>query len=454
MSLPTYREYQDSGVAWLGRVPATWSLAKLKHVARFSGGGTPNRENADYWGGDIPWVSPKDMKTEEISGSEERITEAGLEGSATSLVPPGRVLMVVRSGILKHTIPVAINRVDVALNQDMKALDFDQVKCNGKFFLRWTQGLNGQLLLAWAKQGATVESIEHQYLAETIIPLPPLSEQTTIVDFLDHEVGKIDALIAEQETLLTLLAEKRQATISHAVTRGLNPDARMKDSGMAWLGEVPAHWGVKKVGYDCNVLSGFAFPSAGFSLDDADVKLLRGVNVGVGTLRWSDVVYWNRVANDGLEAFELRPGDIVLGMDRPWISEGLRVARVSENDTPSLLLQRVATIRPNSKLNADYLYHLFRAGYFFHHCAPEMTGVSVPHISPEQIRSFVVPVPPVDEQSDIAAFIEAECMKLDALDVEGRHSIDLLKERRSALIAAAVTGKIDVRNALPAELAA
>jgi type I restriction enzyme S subunit len=141
-------------------------------------------------------------------------------------------------------------------------------------------------------------------------------------------------------------------------------------------------------------------------------------------------------------------------MDRPWISEGLRIARVSNDDIPCILLQRVAAIRPSPQLNADYLYFVFEAGYFFHHCSPEMTGVSVPHISPEQIRTFAIPVPPVDEQSGIVAFIAAECAKLDGLGIEAKRAIDLLKERRGALISAAVTGKIDVRKAVPRELAA
>ena len=185
MSFPRYPKYKDRGVEWLGEVPAHWALPKLKSVASFSGGGTPSRENKAYWNGDIPWVSPKDMKVERILGAEESITEEGLRSSASNLLPPGRVLMVVRSGILKHTIPVAINETAVALNQDMKALNFDTNRCVGRFFLRWVQGLNDRLLLAWAKQGATVESVEHGYLADTVIPLPDIAEQVVIAAFLD-----------------------------------------------------------------------------------------------------------------------------------------------------------------------------------------------------------------------------------------------------------------------------
>lgn len=241
-----YPAYKNSGVEWLGEVPVHWDLTKLKHLASFSGGGTPSRDNPAFWNGKIPWVSPKDMKAELIEVAEEFITDEGLLGSSTSLVPPGRVLMVVRSGILKHTIPVATNKVAVALNQDMKALAFKN-RATHRFFLRWVQGLNDELLLAWSKQGATVESIEQAYFAETVVPLPSDTEQVAIATFLDRETTKLDTLIATQEKLIELLQEKRQALISHAVNKGLIPDVPMKGSGVKWVGKVPEHWEIKRL---------------------------------------------------------------------------------------------------------------------------------------------------------------------------------------------------------------
>ncbi|WP_230852096.1 restriction endonuclease subunit S, partial [Ralstonia solanacearum] len=288
--------------------------------------------------------------------------------------------------------------------------------------------------------------VPDDFVRNFVWAFPPLAEQIGVAAFLDRETAKIDALIAEQEKLVTLLAEKRQATISHVFTRGLRPNPSMKSSGVAWLGEVPAHWNVRKIGRDVDVLPGFAFPSSRFSLDDSNIKLLRGLNVGVGALRWEEVVYWDPITADGLESFELCSGDIVLGMDRPWIAGGLRVARVSEVDTPCLLVQRVAALRIHGELHPDYLLLALQTGYFYDHCFPEMTGVSVPHISPEQIRSFTVPVPPIDEQLEIAAFVSGEGAKLEALSIQAQRSIELLKERRCALITAAVTGQIDVRG--------
>lgn len=287
-----------------------------------------------------------------------------------------------------------------------------------------------------------------------LIVLPPIEEQDILLTFLDHETAKIDALVAEQEKLIELLKEKRQAVISHAVTKGLDPNVPMKDSGIEWLGEVPAHWRVGKSGFHLSILSGFAFPSSGFTDDQNATKLLRGINVGVSRLKWDETVYWRRSEGDGLDVYEMRDGDLVIGLDRPLIAEGIRVAKVKESDLPCLLLQRVASLKTHSTLHADYLLYLLSSEMFVAHFSPETTGVSVPHISPEQISTFVIPVPPPAEQHAIVAYVEGAVSKLDTLTAEAEQAIELLKERRSALISATVTGKIDVRGVATLEAAA
>lgn len=451
MSLPRYPQYKDSGIAWLGKVPAHWSLRKLKHFTNFSGGGTPNRENADFWGGAIPWVSPKDMKAEQVEGAEECITDAGLVGSSASLVPPGRVLMVVRSGILKHTIPVAINAVEVALNQDMKALELAPHTCDSKFFLRWVQGLNNELLLAWSKQGATVESIEHAYLAETLVPLPSLPEQAAIATFLDSETAKIDALIAEQQKLLTLLAEKRQATISHAVTRGLNPDAPMKDSGVSWLGKVPAHWEVVPLMHLTNpsrpIMYGIVLPGPNV---EGGIPIVKGGDVRPHRLR---VELLNRTTAE-IEApyarARLRPLDIVYSI-RGTIGD----AEVVPDDLlDANITQDVARISPATGIQTRWLLYAMKSKPVFVQLEQRSLGAAVRGINIFELKRARVAVPPNSERDEISTFLDAEIGKLDNLRAEAERAIDLLKERRNALIAAAVTGKIDVRNAVPLVLAA
>src|SRR5690625_4014101 len=301
-------------------------------------------------------------------------------------------------------------------------------------------------------RGTTMQRISRSLLGNIRAEIPPLKEQTQIARFLDHETARIDALIEEQQRLIELLKEKRQAVISHTVTKGLDPNVPMKDSGVEWLGEVPEHWRVSKLAHYAKVLTGFTFPSASFSHNESDVRLLRGANIGVGLLKWQDTVYWELNEGDALSSYLMDEGQIVLGMDRPWIGEGIRIARVSREDMPCLLLQRVAAITSNKELDDDYLYCLLASELFKAYIEPDLTGVSVPHVSSEQILSYQIPVPDKVEQREIASFIRQQLDRMSALFIQASESIKLLKERRAAIISAAVTGKIDVRNWQPAQL--
>ncbi|WP_412479665.1 restriction endonuclease subunit S [Azonexus sp. IMCC34839] len=432
MSLPRYSEYKDSGVAWLNSVPVDWMVRRLgfffeerrekvsdKDFPALSvtkSGIVPQLETAAKTddGDNRKKVCAGDFVINSRSDRKGSAGASSLDGSVSLINTVLRPLAGIDIGFVHHL---------------LRSIPFQEE------FYRYGKGIVADL---WSTNYSEMRNI--------VLALPSIPEQTAIATFLDRETGKIDALIAEQEKLLALLAEKRQATISHAVTKGLNPDAPMKDSGVAWLGEVPGHWLVGKAGFYISVLPGYAFSSAGFSIDENNVKLLRGINVGVGELRWDEVVYWSRTEDDGLEAFELHEGDVVIGMDRPLISTGMRVAVVKNHDLPCLLLQRVAKIQAGPLIDRRFIMRLLCSRAFEAHFAPDTTGVSVPHISGEQILNFVIPVPPQDEQQQICEFLESELAKLDSLNYESERAIALLKERRSALIAAAVTGQIDVRG--------
>ena len=429
MSFPKYPNYKPSGVEWLGDVPDHWELAKIKHIARIAGGGTPSRERPEFWNGDIPWVSPKDMKTERIVESEECITQLGLDNSTTILVPAGRLLMVIRSGILQHSLPVAINDRAVALNQDLKAFEFRKKQCLTEFFFRWVQGLNDQLLMAWANEGATVESLNQSLLRDSILGLPPFAEQTVITRFLDRETSKIDSLVAEQRRLIELLKEKRRAVISHAVTKGLNPHAPMKPSGIEWLGDVPEHWEVKTVRHACQIDNTLRFP-----IDKQTRSDLEGEYPYYGP---TGVLSWiNEYRVDG-EYFLLgEDGDHFLKFET-----------------------QPMTILVNGKFNVNNHAHLVRGSgkcstawacrYFEHKdLLPWLIkqGVGRYKLRKETLQTIPIVVPPRNEQENILSRLDDVSATTVALTAEAERGIELLQERRTALISAAVTGKIDVRE--------
>jgi type I restriction enzyme S subunit len=452
MSFPRYPKYKASGVEWLGDVPEGWEVKPLRSVFKFSKGLTITKENLQDEG--VNCVNYGEIHSK----------------YGFRLNPEIHPLRCVAPEYLS-TNPEALIRdgdfVFADTSEDLEGSgNFTHLRSDDPIFAgyhtiiaRPRKGIS-PLLLAYQihssafrsqiqKQvkGVKVFSISQGILKAAKCLLPPLPEQTAIAEFLDRETGKIDGLVAEQRRLMELLKEKRQAVISHAVTKGLNPHAPMKPSGIEWLGDVPDGWEVGKCGFYLTILSGFSFPSAGFSRDEHDTKLLRGINVGVSRLKWDETVYWRRSPGDGLDVYEMKEGDLVIGMDRPLIGEGMRVAKVKDYDLPCLLLQRVASLKMGRRLNSSYLFELISSEMFIAHFSPDTTGVSVPHISPEQICNFVIPLPPIAEQQAIVAFLDTELAKFDTLTAEAQRAIDLLQERRTALISAAVTGQIDVRGA-------
>lgn len=433
-----YPAYKDSGVEWLGWVPEHWQLRRLKHMARFSGGGTPTRDNPEFWSGDIPWVSPKDMKSEFIAGAEECITAAGLSGSSSSMVPAERVLMVVRSGILKHTIPVAINSVPVALNQDMKAIWLDSNYLSSRFFMRWVQGLNDDLLNVWLKQGATVESIEQDYLSDTLMPVPPVSERERIVQCLDRETARIDALIEKKTRFIELLREKRQALITHAVTKGLYPNVKMKDSGVEWLVEVPEHWDVLGFQRCVFIAEGQVDPQKS---PYRKMVLLapNHIESGSGLLLYTETAE-EQNAESG--KYLCQKDDVVYSKIRP----ALRKVCIAPD--LSLCSADMYPMRGHSGMSNQFLFWFLLSEPFSAFAVLEADRVAMPKINRESLNSVQIPRPPINEQMEIVAWVAQSTARLDNLRAKTERSIELLKERRSALITAAVTGQIDLREAV------
>ena len=209
---------KPSGVEWLGDVPEGWEIRKIGGVFRFLSGGTPSTTHEAYWNGNIPWVSSKDMKHFRVTDTIDHVTMQAVNESATSMLPADSVLLVVRSGILRHTIPIAVAKCGVAINQDIKGLQPSTERINCLFFSYWVLGNQRTLLTLWRQQGATVESLNVDAVKVTPFPLPPTDEQTAIADFLDRETAKIDQLINKIETAIERLREYRRALITAAVT--------------------------------------------------------------------------------------------------------------------------------------------------------------------------------------------------------------------------------------------
>ncbi len=215
--LNTNVKMKDSGVEWIGEIPEHWGIKKLKYLFRLVGGGTPSKDRKDFWDGDIPWVSPKDMKVDCLSSTEDSITEKGLNHSTTSLIEENTLLMVVRSGILQRTIPVAISKVRLSMNQDMKAfVKIGDVSTEYLFY--FIKGNDSFLKNDWVKQGATVESVEVELMKNGYILVPPKGEQSDISNYIDSITSKISTAFSCKEREIEKLKEYKATLINSAVT--------------------------------------------------------------------------------------------------------------------------------------------------------------------------------------------------------------------------------------------
>ncbi|MBS1042234.1 restriction endonuclease subunit S, partial [Gluconobacter cerinus] len=275
------------------------------------------------------------------------------------------------------------------------------------------------------------------------VPIPPLEEQTVIAAFLDRETRKIDALIAEQEKLLTLLAEKRQATISHAVTRGLNPNAPMKDSGIAWLGEVPEHWEIVPIKYLVSLKSGGTPTKDNLDFwENGEIPWASAKDLKVERIFDTS----NHITDLAIEAggASLLPAGTIIIVVRGMILA--RIFPVVEAMVPMCINQDLKGIQGNENINNKFLAWLLRGSARESLFRLDEAGHGTKALRMDAWNSMQLPVPPIHEQIEITSFLASKTNELDQLSSSAEEGIQLLKERRSTLIAAAVTGKIDVRN--------
>ncbi len=439
-----YPAYKDSGAEWLGAIPTHWDAAKTWRISDATSGATPAKEERGFWDGDIPWVSPKDMKRRFIQSSEDTITERALAETGIKLIAPPVVLIVVRGMILAHTFPVAITTVPVTINQDMKALHFRRDV--DPVFIAWLfEGLGKGILGAVVEEAAHgTQVIRMDKWRSVIVPVPPVDEQRAIVAFIDRETARIDALVAKKERLIELLQEKRTALITRAVTKGLNPNVPMKDSGVQWLGEIPAHWEVKRLKNLSRFVTSGSRGWAEHYTDEGSLFLRIGnLRTGSIDLDLSDVQHVSPPQGAEGERTSVRSGDLLISITALIGAVGV----VPEGIPAAFVNQHLSLVRPSGKrVRSRWLGYCVLSRVGQEQLRAELYGGTKDGLSLDNIRSLVVLVAPSEEQRRIVGILDDAGRHVDALIAKVRDAIGRLRELRTALISAAVTGRIDVRE--------
>jgi type I restriction enzyme S subunit len=424
MSIPAYPAYRDSGVAWLEQVPAHWEVMPLKRAACLCTDRAADRS--------FP------VGLEHIESWTGRLIEAETEFEGDGVAfRPGDILF----GKLRPYLAKAwlADRPGEAVG------DFHVIRPlpphMPAFLQRVLLSPEAISLIDGSTYGSKMPRASWEFIGSLAVPIPPPAEQRAIAAFLDRECGKIDALVAEQERLIALLKEKRQAVISHAVTKGLDPTAPMKDSGVAWLGQVPAHWEVRRLGT--------LFVEAADEGEHDLPVLSVSIHDGVSDRELPDEELERKVTrSDNRSKYKkVQPGDLVYNMMRAWQGGFGTVA------VPGMVSPAYVVARPKTSTRTAFVELLLRTPCAVEEMRRHSRGVTDFRLRLywEEFKDIKVVLPPLEEQNTILGFIEAETKKLDTLTTEAERAIALLKERRAALISAAVTGRIDVRGLAPAE---
>ena len=416
-----YDEYKDSGVAWIGEVPKHWEILRGKYVLKILSGFPFDSQKFEFEDNGVymPLIRIRD-----INGSS---TEVYYSGSypIESVVKTGEVLI----GMDGDFNISKWKGTNALLNQRVCKLREDSSMNTHYAFYMLSSPLKAINSVTYA---TTVKHLSVYDIYNAFIPVPPISEQAAISTYLDTHCAKIDNLISIQQKRIALLQELKQSVITHAVTKGLNPNVEMKQSGVKWIGDVPKHWKILRGKYVLNILSGFPFDSQKFEFEDNGVYMplirIRDINCS------STEVYYS--GSYPIESV-VKTGEVLIGMDGDF--------NISKwKGTNALLNQRVCKLREDSSMNTHYAFYMLSSPLKAINSVTYATTVK--HLSVYDIYNVFIPVPPIPEQAAIASYLDHKCATIDTSISNAQHQIDLLQEYKQSLITEVVTGKRKVTD--------
>jgi type I restriction enzyme, S subunit len=438
MSFPRYPQYKDSGVEWLGEVPGHWEVRPCRAIVQERTAKNEGAACEDYLSlmaniGVMPYAEKGDVgnkKPEDLSKCKI-VTEGDLVINSMNY-GIGSYGLSAYSGVCSPVYIVLKPRNEVVESR------FAFRIFENKAFQTFAQSFGNGILEHRC-------AINWDILKSISVPVPPEAEQQAILKVLDRETAKIDDLVAQQRRLMELLKEKRQAVISHAVTQGLNPQAPMKPSGIEWLGDVPAHWEVMPVKFVSKIGNG-STPSRE-NLDywtDGHYPWLSSTVVNQDAVTESEEFVTSKALHD-CHLPIVNPPAVLIGITGQGRTRGMATTLLIE----ATINQHVAYVKPISeKADVLFLRRVFDMAYPYLRRDSESGGSTKGAITCEQIGNFKIGLPPLKEQLAIVVQTAALATEFDTLISEAQRAIDLLQERRTALISAAVTGQIDVRKAI------
>jgi type I restriction enzyme, S subunit len=436
MSFPKYDRYKESGVEWLGEVPEHWETCRNK--ALFYEVDERSSENA----GELLTVSHLTGVTPRSEKNVNMFLAETLEGYKKCKAGD-----LVINTMWAWMGALGISPCDGLVSPSYNVYRFRESEKASPRYFDFLIRIPSHVVIIKACSTGVWESRLRLYpnaFFSVGICVPPLPEQRSIATFLDRETAKIDELITEQQRLIDLLKEKRQAVISHAVTKGLNPDAPMKETAIEWLGDVPEHWEVLRLGSLATAIQTGPFGSQLHSEDyvDGETPVINPSNIQEGKLIADESCTVPIEIVERLSHHVLKAGDVVFGRR----GEMGRCAMVTDCEVGWICGTGCLNVRLGKKVLPEFITTYLGTSYIREKLKLESVGSTMDNLNTSILSAILLVTPPLEEQQQIVTFLERATTEIDELISEAQHAIALLQERRTALISAAVTGKIDVRN--------
>ena len=437
----SYSSYKDSGVEWIGEIPKDWKTSKFKLHSEIVTGNTPSKlKEEEYYTNNVkgfPWVKPTSLnqKFNFVYESEEYLTE---EGKNQTRVIPKNSIMVCSIG---NTLgKFGISGEEMSTNQQINSVICDEISLLPRFCMFFISVLTEDLI-KWTNF-VTLPIFTKSDFKDTNIIIPSTFEQTQIVSFLDTKTKKIDELIENTEQKIKLLKEKRTSLINHCVTKGLNSDVEMKDSGVEWIGEIPKDWLVSKIMFITNKVTDGSHHSP--ETEDEGKLYVTVSNVTKG----NDIDFnsCSKISGDSFSDLEkngCKPekGDVLITKDGT-IGRGLVVSGFNDY----VILSSIGLIRFQEKINPYYGLYYLLSGLNIDQMYSHVRGSGITRLTINLIKNLLFILPSETEQNQIVEYLDEQTQKIDSTIEKETQRIELLKEYRQSLISEVVTGKVDVRD--------
>ena len=424
------REMKDSRISWINQIPENWNVEPIKYSYRLIAGATPESTNVDFWDGDIKWITPADFKTKDVfvMGGSRNLTIEGYKSCSTSMLPIGSIVFSKRAPIGT----VAITADKLCTNQGCLGLVEKSDRVLNKFYF-YVISIYGEVFNLYGS-GTTFKEISANTFANIKLPMPPIQEQKHIVNFLDAKCAEIDALTADIQTQIDSLEQYKRSIISEAVTKGLNPDVEMKDSGNQYWGSIPTNWHLSDIKYLFEIVKRNA------GKEGYDILSVTQKGIKIKDISNNE----GQVAESYANYQFVYPGDFVMNhMDllTGWVD----CSNLFGVTSPDYRVFRLRD-KNNSLSYYKYIMQTCYMNRIFYSLGQGVSNLGRWRLQTSSFNNFMVPVPPVEVQESIATYLDKKCTEINICIDDKQRQLEVLEEYKKSLIYEYVTGKKEVTN--------